>query len=52
MLFCELTQRETEFLSLSRDTTESDIKQRREIVNGNSHFFDQPAVRFSLHLFH
>jgi hypothetical protein len=30
-----VAQREYEFISLSRDTTEADLKQRREIV-GNS----------------
>ena len=32
MLYCELRQREVEYLCLSRDTTESDLKQRREIL--------------------
>jgi len=45
MLFCEITNREFEFLSLSRDTTESDIKQRREVNGGNSSWVDQSAVR-------
>lgn len=27
--FCELTQREVEYLAVSRDTSESDIKQRK-----------------------
>ena len=31
-----------------RDTTESDIKQRREIVNKTTIFVDQPAVRAAL----
>ncbi|KAI4460081.1 von willebrand factor a domain-containing protein 8 [Holotrichia oblita] len=30
--YLELTNREHEYIALSRDTTESDIKQRREIV--------------------
>lgn len=29
--YCQLTQRECEYLALSRDTSETDIKQRREI---------------------
>ena len=30
---------------LSRDTTESDLKQRREIVGGSLEWVDQPPVR-------
>lgn len=41
MQFLELTQRELEYVSLSRDTTESDLKQRREIQNGTAIYFDQ-----------
>ena len=33
-LFQELANREEEYLVLSRDTTEGDIKQRREISAG------------------
>ncbi|XP_064465910.1 von Willebrand factor A domain-containing protein 8-like isoform X2 [Ornithodoros turicata] len=40
-----LTQREVEYVSLTRDTTESDLKQRREISNGVSHYIDQAAVK-------
>lgn len=41
MQFLQLTQRELEYVSLSRDTTESDLKQRREIQNGTAIYFDQ-----------
>lgn len=41
MQFLELTQRELEYISLSRDTTESDLKQRREIQGGTAVYFDQ-----------
>ena len=44
LYYCELTQREVEYLSLSRDTTEADIKQRREIRNKNVVYIDQCAV--------
>ena len=44
MRFCQLTQREVEYLALSRDTTESDLKQRREIRNGTAFYEDQCAV--------
>ncbi|KAE8748568.1 hypothetical protein FOCC_FOCC004744, partial [Frankliniella occidentalis] len=40
-----VTGRELEFVALSRDTTEADLKQRREIQNGSSKYFDQSAVR-------
>jgi von Willebrand factor A domain-containing protein 8 len=43
--FCEMTHREAEFVSLSRDTTESDLKQRREIAAQSSFFVDQSVVR-------
>ena len=39
--FLELTGREVEFVSLSRDTTEADLKQRRELRNGTAKFYDQ-----------
>ena len=31
-------------MALSRDTTESDLKQRREIIKGTAHYIDQSAV--------
>ncbi|XP_071450278.1 von Willebrand factor A domain-containing protein 8 [Hetaerina americana] len=45
MQYLQMTKREVEYVSLSRDTTESDLKQRREITNGTSNYFDQCAVR-------
>jgi len=36
-----------EYISLSRDTTEADLKQRREIIDGTAHYIDQvrrPAI--------
>eukprot|EP00512_Aurantiochytrium_limacinum_P012667 CAMPEP_0171569504 /NCGR_PEP_ID=MMETSP0961-20121227/2381_1 /TAXON_ID=87120 /ORGANISM="Aurantiochytrium limacinum, Strain ATCCMYA-1381" /LENGTH=1133 /DNA_ID=CAMNT_0012123801 /DNA_START=78 /DNA_END=3479 /DNA_ORIENTATION=- len=45
----EVTQREIEYVSISRDTTESDLKQRREIVKGSALFVDQAPVRAALH---
>ncbi|KAF6208191.1 hypothetical protein GE061_016643 [Apolygus lucorum] len=41
MQFLELTQREMEFVSLSRDTTEADLKQRREMVSSTAKYIDQ-----------
>ena len=36
LAFAELTGREVEYVSISRDTTESDLKQRRELIGGTS----------------
>uniref|UniRef100_A0A8B9HSU4 von Willebrand factor A domain containing 8 n=1 Tax=Astyanax mexicanus TaxID=7994 RepID=A0A8B9HSU4_ASTMX len=41
MQYLELTKREVEYVALSRDTTETDLKQRREIRSGTAFFIDQ-----------
>ncbi|GBP05221.1 von Willebrand factor A domain-containing protein 8 [Eumeta japonica] len=46
--YLELTQRELEYVALSRDTTEADLKQRREIQNTTAKYFDQSAVRAAI----
>ena len=46
--FAEMTQREVEYLCLTRDTTESDIKQRREITNSSVIYANQCAVNAAL----
>ncbi|CAN7939417.1 unnamed protein product, partial [Ixodes hexagonus] len=43
--YLELTQREVEYVALTRDTTETDLKQRREIQKGASLCIDQAAVK-------
>ncbi|EOD35356.1 hypothetical protein EMIHUDRAFT_201397 [Emiliania huxleyi CCMP1516] len=43
--FCEVTGREAEHVSISRDTTESDLKQRREIRGGSVVYSDLPVVQ-------
>eukprot|EP01052_Picozoa_sp_SAG31_P039064 SAG31_NODE_5340_length_2600_cov_1.800880_2_plen_274_part_01 len=48
MAFAELFKREIEIVSISADTTEADLKQRREIVNGDAVFVDQAPVRAAL----
>ncbi|KAH1005033.1 hypothetical protein HUJ04_006106 [Dendroctonus ponderosae] len=48
MQYIELTNREHEYVALSRDTTESDLKQRREIVGGTAKYFDQSAVKAAI----
>lgn len=45
LAFAELVEREVEFIALSRDTTETDLKQRREIENGTANYHDQNALR-------
>ncbi|XP_039753023.1 von Willebrand factor A domain-containing protein 8 [Pararge aegeria] len=46
--YLELTQREIEYVALSRDTTEADLKQRREIQSSTAKYFDQSAVRAAI----
>lgn len=40
----ELTKREVEYIALSRDTTETDLKQRREIRAGTAFYIDQAGL--------
>jgi len=42
--FCEITGREAEYIAFTRDTSESDFKQRREITKATAHYVDQCAV--------
>ena len=46
-------QKEVEYVSLSRDTTESDLKQRREIKDGTAEYIHQVhvCVRMRVHAF-
>jgi von Willebrand factor A domain-containing protein 8 len=48
MQFCELTQREVEYLCLSQDITESDIKQRREVKEKTVFYVDSASVKAAL----
>ncbi|KAK2112760.1 hypothetical protein P7K49_012507 [Saguinus oedipus] len=43
MQYLELTKREVEYIALSRDTTETDLKQRREIREGTAFYIDQAS---------
>ncbi|KAF4787817.1 hypothetical protein TURU_167339 [Turdus rufiventris] len=43
MQYLELTKREVEYIALSRDTTETDLKQRREIRGGSAFYLDQAS---------
>uniref|UniRef100_K3W7I1 VWFA domain-containing protein n=1 Tax=Globisporangium ultimum (strain ATCC 200006 / CBS 805.95 / DAOM BR144) TaxID=431595 RepID=K3W7I1_GLOUD len=53
MRFCELLNKEVEYIAISQDTTESDLKQvleiRREITGGAAIFTDQAPVRAAIH---
>lgn len=49
--YLELTDRELEYVALNRDTTEADLKQRREIVKGSATYFDQVWSHFALSKF-
>ena len=48
--YCAVAQREVEYVALTHDTTESDLKQRREFIAGGTiRFVDQPVVSAALH---
>ncbi|KAF7726766.1 von Willebrand factor A domain-containing protein 8 [Apophysomyces ossiformis] len=49
MKYAEMTQREIEYVALSKDVTDADLKQRRELQNGTSYYVDQAAVRAAIH---
>lgn len=41
LAYLELTNKSVEFVSLSQDTTEADLKQRREIIGGTAKYINQ-----------
>ena len=47
--FAELCDMEVEHLIISKDTSESDLKQRKEIVDGSVVYIDQAPVRAAVH---
>ncbi|CEG83438.1 hypothetical protein RMATCC62417_17358 [Rhizopus microsporus] len=47
--YAEMTQREIEYVALSKDVTDADLKQRRELQNSTSFYVDQAAVRAAIH---
>ena len=49
MRFAELLELEVEYVAVTRDTTEADLKQRREIVGANVVYVDQPPVQAAVH---
>ena len=48
LTFAELLNKEVEFLTITKDTTESDLKQRREIVGSSVIFSDQAPVKAAI----
>lgn len=52
MAFAELTSREVEYISLSRDTTESDMKQRREVIHKTATYIDQVRLLEEIYQFY
>ena len=44
---CQISQ-EVEYVALSRDTSESDLKQRRELNDGSVEYFDTGAASAAL----
>ena len=49
--FAEILKREVEYLAITRDTSESDLKQRRELREGGVVFVDQAPVHSNLNSF-
>jgi MoxR-like ATPase len=49
LLYAALTGREIEYVALSRDTTEADLRQRREVRGDALRLADQAAVRAAVH---
>lgn len=49
LAYLELTRKPYQYLQLTRDTTDADIKQRREIQNKTALFINQAAVNAAIH---
>lgn len=47
-MFAEICGIEVEYVSISKDTSESDLKQRREIINDSVYYHDQAPVRAAI----
>lgn len=48
MSYAEMMKRQVEYLCITRDTTESDMKQRREIVSSSVEYVNQCAVNAAI----
>ncbi|KAJ8326810.1 hypothetical protein O5D80_004253 [Batrachochytrium dendrobatidis] len=46
--YAQLSQREIEYVAISRDVSDTDLKQRREIKNGTAFYIDQACVRAAI----
>ena len=42
---CALLRREVEYIGVTRDTAEADLKQRRELIDGTVRYADAPPLR-------
>lgn len=49
LLYASLLNREVEYVSLTRDTTEADLKQRKEVSNNGTVYVNQAPVRAAIH---
>jgi hypothetical protein len=48
LLYASLMGREVEWVSISRDTSEADLKQRKEFSNNRTMYVNQAPVRAAL----
>ncbi len=48
LLYASLLGREVEWVSISRDTSEADLKQRKEFSNDRTMYVNQAPVRAAL----
>ena len=46
---CALLGREVEYIGVTRDTAEADLKQRRELIDGTVRYADAPPLRAALY---
>ena len=49
MMLAKAKNWDIEYLAITRDTTESDLKQRRDIIGDTVVYVDQPPVRAAIH---
>lgn len=49
LLYAALLNREVEYVALSRDTSEADLKQRKEVSNNGTVYVNQAPVRAAIH---
>jgi hypothetical protein len=49
LTYCQLTRQAVEYVMLSRDTIDSDLKQRREIINNSVKYINQQCVNAAIH---